>query len=198
MDAVGFGLLTRRSRPGRDRRHHVLRRPGAALRLRQHHAGRPRHRDVYHLVLALTTSPAIAFATLVVFGPTRSVWGTTATVVRQRGSDELLGRVAGSTGVALIGGIVIGTPIGGLLARTSARRAVLVRLRRLGAPGRLLWRRLPTSPTTRLRRRRPDRRDLIPLAAEARRRRRAGARGAQGAGGREGGGREAQAPRRTT
>jgi MFS family permease len=73
-----------------------------------------------HLVLALTTSPAIALATLVVFGAHAFVWGTTSTVVRQRAvPDELLGRVTGVYRVAIVGGLVVGTPLGGLLARTS-------------------------------------------------------------------------------
>jgi predicted MFS family arabinose efflux permease len=72
-----------------------------------------------HLVLALTTSPAIALATLVVFGAHAFVWGTTSTVVRQRAvPDELLGRVTGVYRVAIVGGLVVGTPLGGLLART--------------------------------------------------------------------------------
>jgi MFS family permease len=72
-----------------------------------------------HLVLALTTSPAIAFATLVVFGAHAFVWGTTSTVVRQRAvPDELLGRVTGVYRVAIVGGLVVGTPLGGLLARS--------------------------------------------------------------------------------
>ena len=72
-----------------------------------------------HLVLALTTSPAIALATMVVFGAHAFVWGTTSTVVRQRAvPDELLGRVTGVYTVGVIGGMVIGTPIGGLLARS--------------------------------------------------------------------------------
>jgi predicted MFS family arabinose efflux permease len=70
-------------------------------------------------VLALTTSAAVALGTLVVFGAHASVWGTTSTVVRQRAvPDELLGRVGGVYRVAIVGGLVIGTPIGGLLART--------------------------------------------------------------------------------
>jgi MFS family permease len=70
-----------------------------------------------HLVLALTTSPAVALGTLVVFGAHASVWGTTSTVVRQRAvPDELLGRVGGVYRVAIMGGLVIGTPLGGLLA----------------------------------------------------------------------------------
>jgi MFS family permease len=70
-----------------------------------------------HLVLALTTSPAVALGTLVIFGAHASVWGTTSTVVRQRAvPDELLGRVGGVYRVAIMGGLVIGTPLGGLLA----------------------------------------------------------------------------------
>jgi MFS family permease len=72
-----------------------------------------------HLVLALTTSAAIALATLVVFGGHAFVWGTTSTVVRQRAvPDAVLGRVTGVYRVAIMGGLVIGTPIGGLLARS--------------------------------------------------------------------------------
>lgn len=72
-----------------------------------------------HFVLALTTSAGIALATMVVFGTHAFVWGTTSNVVRQRAvPDELLGRVGGVYRVAIIGGLVIGTPIGGLLAGT--------------------------------------------------------------------------------
>jgi MFS family permease len=72
-----------------------------------------------HLSLVLTTSPAWAFGTLVVFGAHAFVWGTTSTVVRQRAvPDELLGRVGGVYRVCIVGGMVIGTPLGGLLART--------------------------------------------------------------------------------
>ena len=71
-----------------------------------------------HLVLALTTSPVVALVTMVVFGAHAFVWGTTSTVVRQRAvPDELLGRVTGIYIVGVVGGIVVGTPIGGLLAR---------------------------------------------------------------------------------
>jgi len=71
-----------------------------------------------HLVLAVTTSPMIALATLVVFGAHAFVWGTTSTVVRQRAvPDELLGRVTGVYRVAIVGGLVVGTPLGGILAQ---------------------------------------------------------------------------------
>ena len=72
-----------------------------------------------HLSLALTTSSTVALTTLVVFGAHAFVWGTTSTVVRQRAvPDELLGRVGSVYRVAIVGGLVIGTPVGGLLART--------------------------------------------------------------------------------
>jgi predicted MFS family arabinose efflux permease len=72
-----------------------------------------------HLVLALTTSAAVALGILVVFGAHAFVWGTTSTAVRQRAvPDELLGRVNGVYTVAFTGGLVVGTPLGGLLART--------------------------------------------------------------------------------
>jgi MFS family permease len=72
-----------------------------------------------HLVLALTTSAAVALGILAVFGAHAFVWGTTSTSIRQRAvPDELLGRVNGVYTVAFTGGLVVGTPLGGLLART--------------------------------------------------------------------------------
>jgi predicted MFS family arabinose efflux permease len=71
-----------------------------------------------HLVLALTTVPAVALLTFVVFGAHAFVWGTTSTAVRQRAvPDELLGRVTGVYHVGVMAGIVVGTPIGGWLAQ---------------------------------------------------------------------------------
>jgi MFS family permease len=71
-----------------------------------------------HLVLALTTQAGVALVTFVVFGAHAFVWGTTATAVRQRAvPDELLGRVTGVYHVGVMAGIVVGTPIGGWLAR---------------------------------------------------------------------------------
>ena len=105
-----------------------------------------------HLSLALTTSSIVALGTLVVFGAHAFVWGTTSDVVRQRAvPDELLGRVTGVYRVAIIGGLVIGTPIGGLLARNVRHhRPVLVRVHRLRAA-----RRGPVAP---VRQHRPRRR----------------------------------------
>ncbi|HET9899648.1 MAG TPA: MFS transporter [Actinomycetes bacterium] len=119
MDAVGFGLLTTAIAVGGivgtvsygrlERRFSLadIMRVGLLIETGT------------HLVLALTTSPVLALLTMVVFGAHAFVWGTTSTVVRQRAvPDELLGRVTGVYWVGLIGGMVVGTPIGGLLART--------------------------------------------------------------------------------
>lgn len=119
MDAVGFGLLTTAMAVGGivgtaaygslERRFSLgdIMRVGLLIETGT------------HLVLALTTSPAVALATMVVFGAHAFVWGTTSTVVRQRAvPDELLGRVTGVYTVGVVGGMVAGIPIGGLLART--------------------------------------------------------------------------------
>ncbi len=72
-----------------------------------------------HLILALTTLPAVALGTMVVFGAHAFVWGTTSTTVRQRAvPDAVLGRVTGVYRAAMVGGLVLGIPIGGVLART--------------------------------------------------------------------------------
>jgi MFS family permease len=119
MDAVGFGLLTTAIAIGGivgtasygrlERRFSLadLMRAGLLIETGT------------HLVLAITTSAAVALLTMVAFGVHAFVWGTTSTVVRQRAvPDELLGRVTGVYSVGVIGGMVVGTPIGGLLART--------------------------------------------------------------------------------
>jgi len=119
MDALGFGLLTTAIAIGGliggvsygrlERRFSLgnIMRVGLVIE------------TLTHLTLALTHSPPIALATMVVFGAHAFVWGTTATTVRQRAvPDAVLGRVTGVYTVAVFGGIAIGTPIGGLLARS--------------------------------------------------------------------------------
>jgi MFS family permease len=119
MDSVGFGLLTTASAIGGiigtaaygalERRFSLAQLMRAGLLIE----------TGTHLVFALTRSPAVALATMVVFGAHEVVWWTTSTTVRQRAvPDELMGRVGGIYTVGLTGGIVVGTPIGGLLARS--------------------------------------------------------------------------------
>jgi MFS family permease len=117
LDAVGFGLLTTATAMGGivgtlaygalDRRFSLgnIMRVGLLIE------------TVTHLVLALTTSPFVALAVMLVFGAHEFVLETTITVVRQRAvPDELLGRVGGVYRVASVSGLVIGTPLGGVLA----------------------------------------------------------------------------------
>jgi len=119
MDSVGYGLLTTASAIGGivgtaaygrlERRFGLanLMRIGLLIE------------TASHLIFAVTVSPAVALATMVVFGAHEVVWWTTSITVRQRAvPDELMGRVGGIYTVGLTGGLVVGTPIGGLLART--------------------------------------------------------------------------------
>jgi MFS family permease len=72
-----------------------------------------------HLALALTRSAAVALIVMVVFGAHAFVWGTTSTTVRQRAvPDHLLGRVTSVYMIGVVAGLVAGTPLGGLMART--------------------------------------------------------------------------------
>ena len=119
MDSVGFGLLTTASAiggiAGTGAYSALERRFGLANLMR---AGLLIE-TATHLIFALTTSPAVALATMVVFGAHEVVWWTTSITIRQRAvPDELMGRVGGIYTVGLTGGIVVGTPIGGLLAKT--------------------------------------------------------------------------------
>ena len=71
-----------------------------------------------HLALALTTRPAVALPVFFVFGAHAFVWGTTSITVRQRAvPQELQGRVNSVNMVGVYGGLVVGSVIGGVLAR---------------------------------------------------------------------------------
>ena len=72
---------------------------------------------VTHLIFAITTSPIVAMIIMFFFGIHEANWATTAMSVRQRAvPNELLGRVGGVYQVAMMGGLVVGSLIGGLLA----------------------------------------------------------------------------------
>ena len=71
-----------------------------------------------HLGLAATTSPVVALVIFFVFGVHAFVWGTTSVTVRQRAVPTALqGRVGSVNTVGVFGGLVVGSAIGGLLAR---------------------------------------------------------------------------------
>jgi predicted MFS family arabinose efflux permease len=70
-----------------------------------------------HLALAVTTSPLIASAIFFVFGAHAFIWGTTSATIRQRAvPSELQGRVGSVYVIAVYGGLVAGSALGGVLA----------------------------------------------------------------------------------
>ena len=70
-----------------------------------------------HLGLGLSRSAAISMLILFAFGFQTSIWGTTATAVRQRAVPESFqGRVGSVYMVGLFGALVIGNGIGALIA----------------------------------------------------------------------------------
>jgi MFS family permease len=100
LGTVGYDALTRRISLGN------LMRAGLIIE------------TLTHLSLALTRSPAFALVVFFIFGAHAFVWGTTATTIRQRAvPDALYGRVSGVYRVGIFGGLVVGAPIGGLLAQ---------------------------------------------------------------------------------
>ena len=71
-----------------------------------------------HLALALTTEAWVAMCVFFVFGAHAFIWATTSTTVRQRAvPSELQGRVGSVNLLGVFGGLVVGSGIGGLLAR---------------------------------------------------------------------------------
>jgi predicted MFS family arabinose efflux permease len=71
-----------------------------------------------HLALALTSTAWVALIVMFVFGAHAFVWGTTSRTVRQRAvPDALQGRVGSVYMIGVVGGMLVGTPIGGAIAR---------------------------------------------------------------------------------
>lgn len=71
-----------------------------------------------HLGLALTTTPWVAMGIFFVFGAHAFIWSTTSVTIRQRAvPTELQGRVGSVNTVGVFGGLVVGSAVGGLLAR---------------------------------------------------------------------------------
>ncbi len=71
-----------------------------------------------HLGLAITRSPAVAFAILFMFGVHEAMWGTTAGTIRQRVvPTELQGRVSSVYMMGLRGSLVVGSALGGVIAK---------------------------------------------------------------------------------
>lgn len=77
-----------------------------------------------HLVLAVTTTPWVAMPVFFVFGAHAFVWGTTSTAVRQRAvPTEFQGRVGSVYMTGVVGGMVLGSAVGGVVARAGGLTA---------------------------------------------------------------------------
>jgi predicted MFS family arabinose efflux permease len=72
---------------------------------------------VFHLAMALTTSPWAAYPLMFFFGAYAFVWGTLSNAVRQRAvPTEFQGRVGSVYMICVMGGMLIGSFLGGLIA----------------------------------------------------------------------------------
>lgn len=72
---------------------------------------------VFHLAMALVTSYVAALLMMVFFGAYAFMWGTLSNAVRQRAvPTELQGRVGSVYNVCVMGGMLLGSFLGGLIA----------------------------------------------------------------------------------
>ena len=117
MGALGFGLITTAMAAGgllgtasygwleRHVRLGVIMRGGLIIE------------TLTHLALALTRWAWFALIIFVIFGAHAFIWGTTSTTVRQRAVPaQFQGRVGSVYLTGVVGGIVIGSGLGGLIA----------------------------------------------------------------------------------
>lgn len=74
---------------------------------------------LFHLAMALTTSAWTAYPLMFFFGAYAFVWGTLSQAVRQRAvPSELQGRVGSVYMICVMGGMLVGSLLGGLIATT--------------------------------------------------------------------------------
>jgi predicted MFS family arabinose efflux permease len=72
---------------------------------------------VFHLLMALTTSPWTAYPLMFFFGAYAFVWGTLSNAVRQRAVPTAFqGRVGSVYIICVMGGMLLGSLLGGLIA----------------------------------------------------------------------------------
>lgn len=72
---------------------------------------------LFHLAMALTTSAWTAYPLMFFFGAYAFVWGTLSQAVRQRAvPSELQGRVGSVYMICVMGGMLVGSLLGGLIA----------------------------------------------------------------------------------
>jgi MFS family permease len=73
---------------------------------------------LFHLAMALTTSPYVAYPLMFFFGAYGFVWWTVSVAVRQRAVPaEFQGRVGSVYMLCVMGGMLLGSLLGGLIAR---------------------------------------------------------------------------------
>lgn len=72
---------------------------------------------VFHLLMALTTSPWAAYPLMFYFGAYAFVWGTLSSAVRMRAvPPEFQGRVGSVYMICVMGGMLLGSFLGGVIA----------------------------------------------------------------------------------
>lgn len=73
---------------------------------------------LFHLAMGFTTSPYAAYPLMFFFGAYAFVWGTLSNAVRQRAvPTEFQGRVGSVYMLCVMGGMLVGSLLGGLIAR---------------------------------------------------------------------------------
>lgn len=118
MDEAGFGLLTTAAALGgllgTAAYGRVERRVPLATLMRTVLACEV----VFHLAMALTTSAWAAYPLMFFFGTYAFIWGTLSQAVRQRAvPTEFQGRVGSVYMLCVMGGMLVGSLLGGLIAR---------------------------------------------------------------------------------
>jgi MFS family permease len=117
MGALGFGLITTAMAAGGLLGTASYRWLEQHLRLGVIMRGGLIIETLTHLGLALTRWAWFALIIFVIFGAHAFIWGTTSTTVRQRAvPTEFQGRVGSVYLTGVVGGIVIGSALGGLIA----------------------------------------------------------------------------------
>ncbi|HTZ29714.1 MAG TPA: MFS transporter [Streptosporangiaceae bacterium] len=117
MGALGFGLITTAMAAGGLLGTASYRWLEQHLRLGVIMRGGLIIETLTHLALALTRWAWFALIIFVIFGAHAFIWGTTSTTVRQRAvPTEFQGRVGSVYLTGVVGGIVIGSALGGLIA----------------------------------------------------------------------------------
>lgn len=118
LESVGFGLLTTTSALGGLLGTALYGRITARVRLGQVMRIGLVFETLTHLVLAVTTSAPVALVVFFLFGAHAFIWSTTSLTVRQRAvPHDLQGRVNSVNSASTFGSVVLGSAVGGLIAR---------------------------------------------------------------------------------